>query len=82
MGLICTCVLDAYPKDENGNNIRPQIDTTIPSVQFVNDLKSGNVQCRILHGSDLHMRASTCIALRSSRVYRSMVYKDMISCIG
>ena len=43
MGLICTCVLDAYPKDENGNNIRPQIDTTIPSVQFVNDLKSGKV---------------------------------------
>ena len=34
----------AFPKDENGNSIRPQIDTTIPSEkQFVEDLKSGKV---------------------------------------
>ena len=34
----------AFPKDENGNSIRPQIDTTIPSeTQFVEDLKSGKV---------------------------------------
>ena len=40
---------------------------------------SGLAKCvvadRILHGSDLHMRASTCIAFISSRVYRSMAYK-------
>jgi len=34
----------AFPKDENGNSIRPQIDTTIPSeTKFVEDLKSGKV---------------------------------------
>ena len=38
---------NAYPKDENGDSIRPQIDQTIPSeVQFVNDLKSGKV-CKL-----------------------------------
>ena len=33
---------------------------------------------RILHGSDLHMRAYTFIAFISSRVYRSMVYTNIV----
>ena len=34
---------------------------------------------RMIHGSDLHMRASTCIAFISSRVYWSIVYTCIFS---
>ena len=37
---------------------------------------------RILHGSDLHMRASTCIASISCRVYLSMVFIEVVLDVG
>ena len=37
---------------------------------------------RILHASDLHMRASTCIASISCRVYLSMVFIEVVLDVG